>query len=118
MQGLVSNEEGENGESSVGGPGANLRRDGASRGGGGMRGGRIERDIREDDEYLYDESRLQGRSEGLFAALEEADKRHQNQRGRGGKVEEKVEMVKCPVCGEFEGDEMAVAHHVESHFGS
>lgn len=22
----------------------------------------------------------------------------------------------CPVCGEFEGDEIAVAHHVETHF--
>lgn len=24
--------------------------------------------------------------------------------------------TKCPVCGEFEGDEMAVAHHVNGHF--
>lgn len=24
--------------------------------------------------------------------------------------------VTCPVCGDFEGDEMAVAHHVGSHF--
>ncbi|KAI1420777.1 hypothetical protein F5Y12DRAFT_771286 [Xylaria sp. FL1777] len=24
----------------------------------------------------------------------------------------------CPVCGEFEGDETAVAHHVTEHFGS
>lgn len=24
--------------------------------------------------------------------------------------------VTCPVCGEFEGDEVAVAHHVDSHF--
>jgi hypothetical protein len=28
-----------------------------------------------------------------------------------------VEAVVCPVCGEFEGDERAVAHHVEGHFG-
>jgi hypothetical protein len=27
------------------------------------------------------------------------------------------EVATCPVCGEFEGDESAVAHHVESHFG-
>ncbi|KAJ0118224.1 mfs multidrug transporter [Diaporthe amygdali] len=26
------------------------------------------------------------------------------------------EAVACPVCGEFEGDEAAVAHHVASHF--
>ena len=25
-------------------------------------------------------------------------------------------IVMCPVCGEFEGDETAVAHHVNSHF--
>jgi uncharacterized repeat protein (TIGR03833 family) len=25
-------------------------------------------------------------------------------------------MVMCPVCGEFEGDEAAVAHHVNTHF--
>lgn len=24
--------------------------------------------------------------------------------------------VECPVCGEFEGDEIAVAHHVDTHF--
>ncbi|KAL6229913.1 hypothetical protein BDW75DRAFT_224003 [Aspergillus navahoensis] len=27
------------------------------------------------------------------------------------------EVVTCPVCGNFEGDEAAVAHHVSSHFG-
>ncbi|KAK9855661.1 hypothetical protein MYU51_002299 [Penicillium brevicompactum] len=25
--------------------------------------------------------------------------------------------LKCPVCGDFEGDEAAVAHHVAGHFG-
>ncbi|CAG7939929.1 unnamed protein product [Penicillium salamii] len=25
--------------------------------------------------------------------------------------------LKCPVCGDFEGDEAAVAHHVAAHFG-
>lgn len=25
--------------------------------------------------------------------------------------------LKCPVCNDFEGDEAAVAHHVDSHFG-
>ncbi|THV46893.1 hypothetical protein BGAL_0352g00140 [Botrytis galanthina] len=28
----------------------------------------------------------------------------------------KSAMSTCPVCGEFEGDEMAVAHHVNGHF--
>ncbi|KAH8783217.1 hypothetical protein F5883DRAFT_404012 [Diaporthe sp. PMI_573] len=27
-----------------------------------------------------------------------------------------TESATCPVCGEFEGDEVAVAHHVSSHF--
>jgi hypothetical protein len=26
------------------------------------------------------------------------------------------ELAVCPVCGEFEGDERAVAFHVEGHF--
>ena len=28
----------------------------------------------------------------------------------------KTETTTCPVCGEFEGDEAAVAHHVNGHF--
>jgi hypothetical protein len=83
--------------------------------GTGMRGGRIERDIRDEDEYLYDENRRpEVASSGLFAALEQADQRHRQERG-GPVSNEKV--ATCPVCGEFEGDETAVAHHVESHFG-
>ncbi|KAL2845688.1 hypothetical protein BJY01DRAFT_177579 [Aspergillus pseudoustus] len=39
----------------------------------------------------------------------------------GGDREERPalpsEVVACPVCGDFEGDEAAVAHHVSSHFG-
>lgn len=27
-----------------------------------------------------------------------------------------ISTTKCPVCGEFEGDEIAVAHHVNQHF--
>lgn len=121
MQGLVSVEEGERGETGVGGAGANLGRNGEGagsigRGRGGMVGGRIERDIRDEDEYLYDESRVQGRSDGLFAALEEADKRHQQAKTVRGTVQE--ELARCPVCGEFEGDERTVAFHVEEHFAA
>ena len=80
----MSSEEGEKGEESVGGAGAGLGRngEGASRGrgrGGGMRGGRIERDIRDEDEYLYDENKRSEASLGLFAALEEADKKHKKE---------------------------------------
>ncbi|KAF2634840.1 hypothetical protein P280DRAFT_412847 [Massarina eburnea CBS 473.64] len=116
-------EEGENGERIVGGAGAGLGRDGEGGGGGGSRGGgwRHEKDIRDQDEYLYDEERVLGSRSavggGLFAALEEADKRHEEvvvgQRLPGGADE----VANCPVCGDFEGDEVAVARHVEGHFG-
>jgi uncharacterized repeat protein (TIGR03833 family) len=58
----------------------------------------------------------------LFAYVKPAK---QKKRG-GAKVQEPVEedevikeaatTASCPVCGNFEGDETAVAHHVESHF--
>ena len=122
VQKLVSESEGQQGEAVVGGAGAGLGRDGEGEGGRGMGraggrmvGGRVERDIRDEDEYLYDEGRTrrQPADVGLFAALEEADRRHQ-----GGDADVRgVEVATCPVCGEFEGDEAAVAHHVEEHFG-
>ncbi|KAJ0416087.1 hypothetical protein BJY00DRAFT_317220 [Aspergillus carlsbadensis] len=44
-----------------------------------------------------------------------------NQPPSGGNDEEQTahssDVVTCPVCGDFEGDEAAVAHHVSSHFG-
>ncbi|KAL4911138.1 hypothetical protein BDW74DRAFT_172593 [Aspergillus multicolor] len=52
-------------------------------------------------------------------------KPRQKRRGKGGNCEGEgireeqvpaVAVVTCPVCGEFEGDEAAVAHHVSSHF--
>lgn len=121
VQKFVTEAEGEAGERLVGGADANLGRDGdgggcgRGRGGFGMMGGRIERDIRDEDEYLYDESRsnVPVRNDGLFKALEEADQRHRKERGSSAVQDE---VATCPVCGEFEGDESAVAHHVESHF--
>lgn len=137
MQGICSLERGEAGEREVGGPGA-VGEDGevlggrvGGRGAGGSacakgRGGfRHERDIREDDEYLFDESAGRGwdGGGGLFKALEEADRKYAGERGSGfggasgtgdGKEEE---IAVCPVCGNFEGDEKAVAWHVEGHFG-
>ncbi|EFQ93998.1 hypothetical protein PTT_08423 [Pyrenophora teres f. teres 0-1] len=115
VQGLVAEAEGVRGEALVGGVGAGLGRN-VEGGGGGMRGGRVERDIRDEDEYLYDEGSRRGARElGLFAALEEADRRHaqSGSTGRGAVGE----VATCPICGVFEGDEAAVAHHVEEHFG-
>jgi hypothetical protein len=51
---------------------------------------------------------------GIFAALEEADRRYQ---GTGSGELRKPQVAICPVCEDFEGDEAAVAHHVEEHFG-
>lgn len=118
VQGLVSEAEGVQGEGIVGGPNANLGRNGEGALGGRQRGGRIERDIREDDEYLY-ESRAasQGQDLGLFAALEEADRRHQQSKVQPvAQSLPSAELAVCPVCYKFEGDEASVAHHVEQHF--
>ncbi|USP78315.1 hypothetical protein yc1106_05589 [Curvularia clavata] len=116
VQSLISQSDGEAGEALVGGPEAGLGRDGEAGGArvrGRMLGVRVERDVREGDEYFYDESRQQPLADtGLFAALEEADRRHEERLGGGGREETAV----CPVCGEFEGDEIAVARHVEGHF--
>jgi hypothetical protein len=80
----------------------------------------VERDIRDEDEYLYENRGAgigAGTDAGYLAALEEADRRHEARRGLGGQeVLVKTATAVCPVCGEFEGDEMAVAHHVEQHF--
>lgn len=121
MQKLVGEAEGLAGEEAAGGVGANLGRDGENGGGrGGVRGFRHERDIREDDEYLFDEGRVAGRDLGLFGALEEADQRYRESAGVGpgvsGGDSGGVETAVCPVCGKFEGDERAVAFHVEAHF--
>lgn len=129
VQRLVSEAEGIEGEQLAGGSGANLGRNGengrsdsvafeggSGRGNGGGRGGyRLERDIRENDDYFYDEGKAAGRDLGLFAQLEEADRRHAAGRNGAGL---KDEVVTCPVCGEFEGDEIAVGFHVEKHFAA
>lgn len=40
-----------------------------------------------------------------------------NEAVSGDGVEAETETSLCPVCGEFEGDAAAVAHHVAGHFG-
>lgn len=120
VQGLVSEAEGQQGEAIVGGSEANLGRNGesvASSRRGRMRGGRMERDIREDDEYLY-ENRASTQDTGLFAALEEADKRHQQSRLGSSQPLASENTAVCPVCFKFEGDEASVAHHVDQHFAA
>lgn len=118
VQGLVSEAEGQQGEAIVGGAGANLGRngEGVESIARGRRGGRMERDIREEDEYLY-ENRSPNQDQGLFAALDEADKRHEQRRiGPAFPPLRPEETAFCPVCFKFTGDEAAVAMHVEEHF--
>ncbi|KAJ4420333.1 hypothetical protein N0V82_004432 [Gnomoniopsis sp. IMI 355080] len=70
---------------------------------------------------------------GLEAFIKEARPRQKRKGKAGGasgatepaeaQEEETVpsplsQMATCPVCGEFEGDEAAVAHHVAGHFDS
>ncbi|KAF9741622.1 hypothetical protein PMIN06_004808 [Paraphaeosphaeria minitans] len=120
VQKLVGENDGLAGEEAAGGIGANLGRDAENgvggRGGRGAGGFRHERDIREDDEYLYDEGRVQGRELGLFTQLEDADRKYQESVGRATGGGGGGEIAVCPVCGKFEGDERAVAFHVEGHF--
>ncbi|KAH8701281.1 hypothetical protein GQ44DRAFT_558356, partial [Phaeosphaeriaceae sp. PMI808] len=109
VQKIVTEREGETGEGIIGGSTAGLWRN--------EQGGRIEKDIRDEDEYLYDEYRENKKdagNSGLFSALEEADREFEQ--SKGGKLNSTSKMVRCPVCGEFEGDERAVEYHVESHF--
>lgn len=40
----------------------------------------------------------------------------QSQSQQGDEEVVSAKMATCPVCGVFEGDEAAVAHHVEGHF--
>ncbi|RMZ69900.1 mfs multidrug transporter [Pyrenophora seminiperda CCB06] len=99
VQSIVSEAEGLRGEAMAGGAGAGS---GRGRGVGDMA--------------------------GLFRALEEADREFAERSGGGGGGpaaaaaaagggRTEVEAAVCPVCGVFEGDEAAVAHHVEEHFG-
>lgn len=116
VQGLVAEAEGERGEAEVGGAEAGLGRNGEEergrgRGGRGARGAfRGVRDVR-DDEYVWDESRERQLGE-YFAGLDLEG----TPREVGVRDGFKSELVTCPVCTVFEGDERAVAFHVEQHF--
>lgn len=127
VQVVVSEEEGLRGEEVVGGADADLGRNGeaassfatSQRGGRGRRGFRHVQDVR-DDEYVWDENRRQAAS-SAFWGLEALEARDVESSGRRGEDTSNVSDLKsetatCPVCGIFEGDERAVAHHVESHF--
>ncbi|KAF7900072.1 hypothetical protein EAF00_004408 [Botryotinia globosa] len=142
MRGLGRNGEVGGGEGEGGRSGGIDEKTGGMRRGGG-RGGKTYSDFRTDG---YDESSaasasagasledyivVKGNRKGKKSTTEE------NKFGEGSVMEPeesgrndeeevlgersagevfKSAMGTCPVCGEFEGDEMAVAHHVNGHF--
>lgn len=58
----------------------------------------------------------------LFAYVKQAKPKKRGGQKAQERVPDEVEsepaaVATCPVCGIFEGDETAVAHHVETHFG-
>ncbi|KAF7929736.1 hypothetical protein EAE99_004640 [Botrytis elliptica] len=139
MRGLGRNGEVGGGEGEGSGD-MNERTGGMRRGGG--RGGKIYSDFRTDG---YDESSaastgagasledyivVKGNRKGKKSTAEEKkisergtmepeencknDEEVLEERSTGDVF--KIAMSTCPVCGEFEGDEMAVAHHVNGHF--
>jgi hypothetical protein len=143
VQAVVDEAKGLDGEGAAGGVGANLGRDGESAGAlGGARGGfggrgagwKQVQDVREDG-YLWDENeqpkeyfadvqfavkgqKKKGKRKGNSSSAAAAEGQTGSDGGGMGGIGEGEEMktATCPVCGEFEGDERAVAHHVEGHF--
>lgn len=104
-------------ETGVEGQGIQVINNAATREGDAGRGQRLRyRDVRLDDEMEKPPEALD-----LAAYIKPAKAK----KGAKKKVEEDAEEVAagqesstttCPVCGEFEGDESAVNHHVATHF--
>ncbi|KAF1999803.1 hypothetical protein P154DRAFT_382197, partial [Amniculicola lignicola CBS 123094] len=69
--------------------------------------GRVQRLVGEEDGREGEEHEAQN---------EQPEPSEWSQEERRSVPELKSEMVKCPVCGIFEGDAKAVAWHVEGHF--
>ena len=135
VQAVVEEAKGLEGEGAAGGVGTNLERDGEDGrafGGRGCGAFKQVQDVREDG-HLWDENvqpkeyfadvqftvkQKKGKRKGKGVAA--AEEQQPSDVGEGfGKVDREVEekgVATCPVCGEFEGDERAVAHHVEGHF--
>lgn len=132
--------DGAGGGGEYGGREGSSSRGGRGRGRGGRGGFKHVLDIRSEDSYLYDEGSGSGPpdrglgdyfAEVLERQLSLADgdagsRRNDRGGGGGGDYDDDVDggrsgdtvLATCPVCHVFEGDEMAVAFHVErEHFG-
>lgn len=85
----------------------------SSRSGGG--GGRRQHKYR--DVRLEEEEELPAQAIGLDAYIKPAKAKKGAARSQESRQDKTTdELVKCPVCGEFEGDAAAVEHHVATHF--
>ena len=132
VQGLCGEAEALAAEEAVGGPGARVERDGEVGGGverapgGGWGRGARDADVRYEEGVWgeYDGERV-GRGSSLADYFPDLGG-GSGERGGGngvadvnagmGTVDFASATATCPVCGSFEGDEAAVAHHVEEHF--
>lgn len=134
VQRIVSVEDAERGSAGLGGLGRNgeiggeeVDKNGRVRvmesgGGGGTFTGRRYGDFRMEAPDEPEEANL---SLADYVVVKKGKKVKGKKSGQDESVEDgasenvsaaKTETTTCPVCGEFEGDEAAVAHHVNGHF--
>lgn len=68
-------------------------------------------------DYVVIKTKRKGRQKGSTTPDQKGEEQDHSKEGvMGLPLETMMATVKCPVCGEFEGDEAAVAHHVNTHF--
>jgi hypothetical protein len=68
-------------------------------------------------DYVVTKSKRRGRQKKQNDMDPDAAEQEVNEDGNSMVASDSTTTVaKCPVCGEFEGDEVAVAHHVNTHF--
>lgn len=68
-------------------------------------------------DYVVTKSKRRGRQKKQSDMDPDAAEQEVNEDGNSMAASASTTTVaKCPVCGEFEGDEVAVAHHVNTHF--
>ena len=132
VQGLCGEAEALAAEEAVGGPGTGVGRDGEVSGGverapgGGWGRGARDADVRYEEGVWgeYGGERV-GRGSSLADYFPDLGGGNGERGGGDGAADVNAGMgtvdfasatATCPVCGSFEGDEAAVAHHVEEHF--
>lgn len=112
VQQMVTDEEAQAGSQGLSG----LGRNGESLGGSARSEGRISAryaDVREDG---YEPPPSNTFSLGDFLPESDSDEELLLQDNGTSTLPSVAAPSVCPVCGEFEGDEIAVAHHVNTHF--